>query len=142
MSKVLSRRDLQSRLRALPFRSASIRPAGRKLALLGILGLVTWFLLPCTTVSGQTNEPERVREVFRQKQAEYKNKAEDPKTGWEFGQACFDVAQVATNKAERAGIAQLGIDACQKSIAADSNSAPAYYYLSLNHGQLARTRML
>jgi len=111
-------------------------------ALLSTLAFCTLFLLKSITVSAQTNEAERVREAFRLKQSEYKNKAEDPRIEWEFGRACFDMAQVATNKAERAELAQLGIEACRKSIASDSNSAPAHYYLSLNQGQLARTRML
>jgi tetratricopeptide (TPR) repeat protein len=106
-----------------------------------LLVFCTWLLVGACA-SAQVDETERVRATFRDKQTEYKDKEKDAKAAWQFGQACFDLADVATNKAERAQIAQLGIDACRKSVAVDSNSAPAHYFLSLNLGQLARTRSL
>ncbi len=121
---------------------------GRLAARLAFGSAFLYALMLCTSfwnasaASAQTDETERVREAFRQKQNQCREKPEDSKAGWQFGQACFDLADLATNKAERAQIAQLGIDACRKSVAADSNSAPAHYYLSLNLGQLARTRTL
>ena len=139
-SKLLNTKDLPSRTESPGSKLLRGFSPVPQIALFSALVLST--LVGGTTISAQTNEAERVGQAFREKQSEYKSKAEDPKTGWEFGRACFDMAQVATNKAERAELAQLGIDACRKSIAADSNSAPAHYYLSVNQGQLARTRML
>jgi hypothetical protein len=81
-------------------------------------------------------------QTFRQAQADYKKQPQDPQAAWHFGRACFDLADYATNSAERAEIAAQGIAACRQSIARGSNSAPAHYYLSLNLGQLARTRDL
>ena len=81
-------------------------------------------------------------QAFRQAQTEYKKQPQDTQAGWHFGRACFDLADFATNNAERAEIAGRGITACRQSIARGSNCAPAHYYLGLNLGQLARTRDL
>jgi len=61
---------------------------------------------------------------------------------WQFGRACFDRADLATNNAERAAVAELGIAACRDALAFDTNSAPVHYYLGMNLGQLAQTRAL
>ena len=63
-------------------------------------------------------------------------------SAWEYAQACFELADFATNRSQRADLAELGINACRKGLAHESNSAPLHYYLGLNLGQLARTRML
>lgn len=63
-------------------------------------------------------------------------------TAWQYGRACFDRAEFATNSAERATLAEQGIGACRKALAQQPNSAPAHYYLAMNLGQLARTRTL
>ena len=130
--------------RAAPMKSEPLLPrVGRLLnaAQIHLLVFCIWLLIGACA-SAQVDGTERLRSTFRDRQTEYKNKEQDAKPAWQFGQACFDLADVATNKAERAQIAQLGIDACRKSVAIDSNSAPAHYYLSLNLGQLARTRSL
>jgi tetratricopeptide (TPR) repeat protein len=48
----------------------------------------------------------------------------------------------ATNNAERAALAVQGIDACRQALAHDPKSAPAHFYLGMNLGQLARTKLL
>lgn len=61
---------------------------------------------------------------------------------WEFGRASFDRAEYVTNDTERALLAVEGIASCRRVLAADPQSAPAHYYLSMNLGQLARTKTL
>jgi hypothetical protein len=61
---------------------------------------------------------------------------------WQFGRACFDWAEFATNNTQRAEIAEQGIAACRRLIAREPQSAPAHYYLAMNLGQLARTKNL
>jgi tetratricopeptide (TPR) repeat protein len=90
----------------------------------------------------ETNSSANVRQEFEQKRTQYKTNPGDPKTAWEFGRSCFDLADLASTKSERANLAQQGIEACRKALASDSNAAPAHYYLALNQGQLARTRSL
>lgn len=60
---------------------------------------------------------------------------------WQLGRACFDWAEYATNGAQRASLAEQGMAACRHAIELDGTSAPSYYYLGLNIGQLARTKM-
>ncbi len=60
----------------------------------------------------------------------------------EFARACFDCADLATNKEERASLAHQGINACRLVIATDPKSAPAHYYLGMNLGELAETEFM
>jgi tetratricopeptide (TPR) repeat protein len=66
---------------------------------------------------------------------------DNPVAGWEFGRACYDWADFATNKAQRAAIAHEGIAACQQSLVF-TNSAFAHYYMAMNLGQLAQSETL
>jgi len=61
---------------------------------------------------------------------------------WHFGRACFDWADLVQTDEQRAEIALEGIAACRQAIEKNPKSAPAYYYLALNLGQLARTKSL
>ena len=79
---------------------------------------------------------------FQEAQAHYRDAPGEATAAWKFARACFDVADLATNKTERASLAEQGIAACQQAIARESNSAPAHYYLGMNLGQLARTKGL
>lgn len=107
-------------------------------------------LLACWVVFGLGSQAQAVEgeasipalRAFRETQAEYHKQPRDLTAAWHFGRACFDLADYATNNAERAEIAMRGIVACRQAIAQDTNSAPSHYYLGLNLGQLARTRDL
>src|SRR5438270_6726992 len=72
----------------------------------------------------------------------YEAEPRNEEAAWEFGRACFDRADFATNSTERAEIANLGIAACEQLLAREPKSAPARYYLALNLGQLAQTKGL
>ena len=85
-----------------------------------------------------THSQERFAAAQRRLQAEPTNAV----AAWEFGRASFDRAEYATNDTERAALAEKGIAACRKVLASDPRSAPAHYYLSMNLGQLARTKIL
>jgi tetratricopeptide (TPR) repeat protein len=63
-------------------------------------------------------------------------------SAWQYAQACFDLADFATNRSQRASLAEQGIGACRQALVRESNSAPLHYYLGLNLGQLARTKTL
>jgi tetratricopeptide (TPR) repeat protein len=80
--------------------------------------------------------------TFQQAQAHYRQAPNEAAAAWQFARACFDLAEFATTKSERAGLAEQGIAAAQQVVARQSNSAPAHYYLGMNLGQLARTRGL
>jgi hypothetical protein len=83
----------------------------------------------------------QAKAAYDQASADFKSQ-QNLTNAWQFGRACFDLAEFATNKAERATLAEQGIAACKQAIELDPKSAPAHYYLGLNLGQLARTRGL
>src|SRR5262245_59171474 len=70
----------------------------------------------------------RAEKSFAAAQTNYRAET-NAATAWEFGRACFRVAELATNNTQRATYARLGIAACRESIARQTNSAPAHYYL-------------
>jgi hypothetical protein len=57
--------------------------------------------------------------------------------GWRLGSACFDVADLATNDAQREAFAKRGIAACNYALARQTNCAAGHYYLAMNLGKLA-----
>ena len=61
---------------------------------------------------------------------------------WQFGRACFDLADAATNNTQRAQVAQEGSIASRRATVIDPKLAAGYYYLGLNLGQLARAKPL
>jgi tetratricopeptide (TPR) repeat protein len=82
------------------------------------------------------------RGVFDNALARWQHEAEDPRAAWELGKACFDLAEFATNRTERAEIAEQGLAACRRVLARASNSAAVHYYLAMNLAQMARTKSL
>jgi tetratricopeptide (TPR) repeat protein len=78
---------------------------------------------------------------FHRAQSEFLNRT-NAAAAWEFGRACFDLAEFATNNTTRATIAKQGIAACRQAIAKQTDSVPAHYYLGMNLGQLAQTEFV
>jgi tetratricopeptide (TPR) repeat protein len=94
------------------------------------------------TLSAERETAAYARRNFEAAQAHYRRAPGEASAAWQFGRACFEVAEFATNRTERAALAEEGITACRLAIARASNSAPAHYYLGMNLGQLARTKGL
>ena len=84
----------------------------------------------------------RALQVFNAARTQYRADSTNIEGVWHFAQACFDVAEYATNNAERAAFAQQGIEACRDQMARSSQCPQVHYYLGLNLGQLARTKSL
>ena len=108
------------------------------------LWLVVW-LTACSAAVGAENTNSfaaRAEAAFQQTQKQFQSNTNDLTAAWEFARSCFDLADFATNDAERAAIARQGIAACRDAIARESNSAAAHYYLGQNLGQLARAETL
>ncbi|HWI57139.1 MAG TPA: hypothetical protein VNZ22_07925 [Bacillota bacterium] len=82
------------------------------------------------------------QKTYWESREHFKQQPQNLETAWQFGRACFDLAEFATNSTERAELAEQGIAACKEAVARASKSAPAHYYLAMNQGQLARTRSL
>src|SRR5208337_1238381 len=79
---------------------------------------------------------------FNQARLQYEAQPQSVRAAWEFSRACFDLADCATNKSQRAQLANLGMSAAQQALARDSNSAPARYYYGMSLAQLAKTKTL
>lgn len=84
----------------------------------------------------------RAETEFLRAQIQFESNTNNPDAAWQFARACFNYADFATNKTERAALAGQGIAACRQLLARDTNSAAAHYYLGMNLGQLARTKSL
>jgi hypothetical protein len=92
--------------------------------------------------AAQTNFAAWVRSNYEQAERRYQNKPDEAEAAWQFGRACFDLAEFATNRTERAALAEQGISACRPLVARQPNLAPAHYYLAKSLAQLARTKGL
>jgi hypothetical protein len=84
---------------------------------------------------------ERARAAYQSAQSQFQSHTNDPVLAWQFARTCFDWADWATNKEQRAAIAQEGMDASQQSLLA-ADSAAGHYYFALNMGQLAQAETL
>jgi tetratricopeptide (TPR) repeat protein len=101
---------------------------------------------PGVAADTNTNQRDRLlthaQEVFVAAQKLYDREPTNTVAGWQFARAAFNRGEFATNDTERAALAVQGIAACRKTLQRDSKCAPAHYYLGLNLGQLARTKLL
>ena len=97
---------------------------------------------PGGSPAAETEFAAYAKRNFQEAQAHYRKAPGEATAAWQFGRACFDLAEFATNNTERASLAEQGIAACRLALARESNSAPAHYYLGMNLAQLARTKGL
>jgi tetratricopeptide (TPR) repeat protein len=108
---------------------------------LGLLAIVC--VLPGPLLAATPAEfAARARLAYQQARALHVQSPKDLQLSWQFGRACYDVADFSTNNTERADFAEQGMAACKAVIAADRDSAASHYYLGMNLGQLAQTRGL
>jgi tetratricopeptide (TPR) repeat protein len=80
--------------------------------------------------------------AFEQAERRYQALPSDNEAAWQFARACFDLADVATNRADRAKIAERGITVSRQLVARAPNLAQAHYYLGMDLAQLAQTKGL
>ena len=109
---------------------------------------VAFALVAVGDAVADTNSAQRIRllaraqEVFVAAQKLYEAEPTNNVVAWQFARAAFDRGEFSTNDTERAALAVQGIAACRKLIQRDPKSVQAHYYLGLNLGQLARTKLL
>lgn len=80
--------------------------------------------------------------TYQQARTRFLADTNSTEAAWQLGRACFDRAELATNDTQRATLAVEGIGACRPLVTRETKLAAAHYYLSMNLGQLARTKML
>ena len=124
----------------MPLATAISRTAIPYWVCLGLLAGTSQVVV--NSAAAETDFAANAKRNFQEEQARYRNAPGETTAAWNFARACFDLAEFATNKTDRALVAEQGIAACQQAIARESNSAPAHYYFGMNLGQLARTKGL
>jgi tetratricopeptide (TPR) repeat protein len=82
------------------------------------------------------------QKVFAAAQEAYEVEPTNNVVAWQFAKAAFLRGEVATNDTDRAAVAVQGIAAARKTLQRDPKCMQAHYYLALNLGQLARTKLL
>ena len=83
----------------------------------------------------------RAEAAYESARGQYLSHTNDPVLGWQFARTCFDWADWATNKVQRAAIAEEGMAASRQSLLV-ADSAAGHYYLALDMGQLAQAETL
>jgi hypothetical protein len=84
----------------------------------------------------------KAKAAFEAAQSAQSTNADNLKANIDLARTAFDYADISRTDHEREPIALKGIAAGRAAIGIDANSAPAHYYLALNLGQDARTKML
>ena len=87
-----------------------------------------------------TDFAKRAEKAYADSKTRLEAATNDPAAEWQFGRACYDWADFATNASTKADIAQKGIAACRNLVGKNPDSAPGHYYLAMNLGQLADAR--
>lgn len=102
-------------------------------------------LLAGLATSLPAQSPEYVAYVwkhFTETEARYRQESRNEEAVTQFARACFNVADIATNKTQRAEFAQIAISACRTALELYSNSGSLHLHLAVNLGQLAQTKGL
>src|SRR5262245_47481281 len=73
-------------------------------------------LVESRATSGEGEVRVRAEQAFYEKEKHFRDHPKDLELAWQFGRACFDLAEVATNSAERAQIADRGIGGCRQAL--------------------------
>ncbi len=98
-------------------------------------------LVPGSKASETCSAAARLEQIYFQARARFNEQSKtNIQAAWQFGQACFEWAEVVAGDSQRADIANEGIAACTAALSQDVTLAPAHYYLALNLGELARTK--
>lgn len=94
--------------------------------------------LPQVTVGEHSN---RVHQSYIDWTDRFAHDKTNSETAWRFAKACFERADFSTNDTQRAALAEQGIAASKHAVSLDTNSAAGYFYLGVNLGQMARTKL-
>jgi len=91
--------------------------------------------------TGDTNAAVMdVKKAFQQLHRKFLTQTNDTEVAWKLARACYDMADLSSERSEKAQFATEGIAAAQQCVALESNSAAGHYYLGMDLGQLADTK--
>jgi tetratricopeptide (TPR) repeat protein len=80
--------------------------------------------------------------VLVEARARYHQNPTNAASAWQFGRACFERGEFAADDTERATLAVEGIEAMRRLVEREPKLAAGHYYLAMNLGQFARTKLL
>src|SRR5690242_5129200 len=114
------------------------------------IGAVRWFcaslgcvfaFFGCGVLAADTNTAAGwVQYQFEQAAAKFHADTNNADAAWQFGRACFDMADMQKDSSREAQFAEQGIAVSREAVGLAPNSAAAHYYLGMNIGELAGTR--
>jgi tetratricopeptide (TPR) repeat protein len=84
----------------------------------------------------------RANDTYRETRRRYESVPTNAEAAWQFARACFDQGEFATNDDVRASVSNEGIAACRQLILREPQMAAAHYYLAMDLGELARTKLI
>jgi len=108
------------------------------------LKLLIATLLLAIGASAHADDPafqSRLQKAFQDTKTHFQANTNDNVAAWQFAKACFEVADNTEKDRDRATAAQEGIAVCRQIIDRDPHSAPGHYYLAMNLGEYARTKL-
>jgi hypothetical protein len=104
--------------------------------------LVALFALTLNVAAQEPDFTAEAKAAYEAAEKAYATNSSSSEAGIRLAIAAFDYADLAPNDNIRENIANTGIATAHSVIAAKTNSVAGHYYLALNIGQLARTKML
>ena len=115
----------------------------RKAVVAAALLLASSAIAPAQTHFPATTNPVAYAEnILVSARVRLEHEPSNAEAAWQFGRACFDRAEFANKDTERATLAVEGIAALRRLTAREPKLAAGHYYLAMNLGQLARTKLL
>ena len=90
--------------------------------------------------AGPPAVPPAIQKNYDDAKSRYRTHPHDDEAAWQFAHACYDRAEFPRNDAERAALADEGIEAARKVIAHQPRLAAGHYFLGANLAELARTK--
>src|SRR5258706_7535722 len=115
----------------------SLKPRIRRILTIAILLAA---MVPSAVGQEATNSnfAMRAQTAFDRAQKNYLADTNSTVVALALARASFDLAELATNEAQRAEMARRGIAVCRQWLAREPDSAPGHCYLAMNLGKLAQ----
>ena len=122
---------------AAPLKTRTLRTLKRELRTLALAFALAW-----NVAAQDIDFTAQAKAAYEAAQSAYSTNSSSVAAAIDLARTAFDYADLAPNDSIREAIANNGIATAKSVIATNTNSVAAHYYLALNIGQLARTKML
>lgn len=121
---------------------AILKYPARRIKFRWVLAFVLGVLAAPAEAADGVNFTAEAEAAYRAAWAAFETNKHSAEAAIAVATRAFDYADLAPNDQIRENIANAGMAIAREVIAKDTNSVGAHYYLALNIGQLARTKML